>query len=283
MKPAAQAAQGLTARTRAVQLAAPDVLYLTRLREKLTGIAWRSWWSRPSNKGLTLSCLFHVLLCFALTFVTWAARRSSGEVEPITAVLEPPDAGAVQFELSPVDLIGGGGGPTPSADGFEIPSAAVGLGSGAEPHIALPVMPEVPIAGLNPGPGLCRGRGTSHGDGTGSRKPTGKNAVMEGSFTVWTVPDDPIPGETYTIMIEVRLPEKITRYPRNDLVGLVTGTDGWQQPLPGNAKPVQQYLPVHNHTVQLEVDVPGAARRIRDTIELRSKLLKEEQVIKIVF
>jgi hypothetical protein len=247
------------------------------------GIAWRSWWSRPRNKGLTFSCSFHILLCFTLTFVTLAAPRLSGDAEPITAAFAPPDARLVQFELNPVDLIGGGGGPTPSADEFDTPDPAVGLGSGAESHIALPVMPEAPIAGLNPGPGEGRGRGTGQGDGTGLLKPAGKNAVMEGSFTVWTIPDDPIPGETYKIMIEVRLPAKVSRYPRSDLSGMVTGTDGWHQPLPGDATPQLPYLPVHNHTVQLQVEVPGAARRIRDTIELRSKLLKEDQVLKIVF
>ena len=248
-------------------------------------IAWRSCLSRPTNKGLLLSCLFHALLCFALTFVAWAAPRSADNLGPVMAITQQqPGRNFVEFEISPADLTGGGGGPTPSPEEFEFVNAPLALDSGAGPAITvrLPAL-EKPIAGLNPGPGLGRGRGTGHGDGTGSRKLAGKNAVTEGSFTVWTDPDDPIPGETYTIMIEVRLPENVTHYPRKDLAGLVTGTDGWEQPLPGNAKPVQQYLPIHNHTVQLEVDVPGAGRRVRDTIQLRSKLLKEEQVLKIVF
>jgi hypothetical protein len=247
------------------------------------GIDWHTWWSRPSSKGLALSCLFHSLLCFALTFVVWAAHRPADEAEPLTAVFEPPGSRPVEFELSPVDSIGGGGGPTLAFEETAIASSQLTGGTNVElPFPSLPAS-ETPIAGMNPGPGVGRGRGTGRGDGTGSRVPAGKNAVTEGSFTVWTIPDDPIPGETYTIMIEVRLPEKVARYSRNDLVGLVTGTDGWEQPLPGNAKPLQQYLPVHNHTVQLEVDVPGAGRRVKDTIQVRSKLLKEEQVLKIVF
>ena len=243
----------------------------------------RSWWCRPRSAGLAFSCLFHAQFGFVLALIAWGSPRSIDEPESITALLDPPAARPVELELSPLDVIGGEGGPTQSVAGFDKSYAAVGLGIGAEPRLPLLALPEKPIVGMNPGPGVGRGRGTGHGDGTGSQKPAGKNAVTEGSFTVWTEPDDPIPGETYTIMIEVKLPEKVTRYPRHDLVGLVTGTDGWEQQLPGNAKPLQQYLPVHNHTVQLEVDVPGAGRRVRDTIQVRSKLLKEEQVLKIVF
>ncbi len=249
-----------------------------------SGNALRTWCRRPRNAGFLFSCLFHVNVCLGLALFVCSARHSIVETESIAAMLVS-DSRPVQFELESTELEGGGGGSTEPAAALLTASAAASPESNFEIHIAplpLPV-PDQSVAGMTPGPGSGHGRGVGRGDGPGSRKPPGKNAVTEGSFTVWTIPDDPIPGETYTIMIEVRLPEKVTRYPRHDLVGLVTGTDGWQQPLPGDAKPLQQYLPVHNHAVQLEVDVPGALRRVRDTIELRSKLLKEEQVLNLVF
>src|SRR5882724_7522039 len=77
-------------------------------------MAWHSWWSRPSSKGLALSFFFHAVLCFALTFVVWAAHPAGDEVQSLTAFFEPPGVRPVQFELSPADSNGGGGGATHS-------------------------------------------------------------------------------------------------------------------------------------------------------------------------
>jgi hypothetical protein len=57
----------------------------------------------------------------------------------------------------------------------------------------------------------------------------GAKAVTKGSFTVWTVPSDPGPGEDYQIFIEVKLPQSLSSYQRGDLRGNVSGTDSYQQ------------------------------------------------------
>jgi hypothetical protein len=222
-------------------------------------------------------------LCLALALCVWATPSPGNDADFITTIFNPPDSEATQIDLSSTGIIDGGSGIAWPLEGIGVAAVQAPQPNSVETPLPLLALPEMPVAELHPGPGSGRGRGTGRGDGTGSRQPAGKNAVTEGSFTVWTIPDDPIPGETYTIMIEIRLPDKMTRFPRSDLIGLVTGTDGWRQPLPGNAEPRQSYLPVRDHTVQLQVDVPGAGRRVRDTIEVRSKLLKEKQVLTIVF
>ena len=116
------------------------------------------------------------------------------------------------------------------------------------------------------------------GAGNGGGAP--KNAVTKGSFTVWTVPEDPEPGQDYVIVIEIKLPEKVQRYPLKDLSGMVVGTDGWRQAIPGKS---QGFARVVDHRTQLEIRVPGAPRLVRDTIRIRSRILKEQQVLTIVF
>jgi hypothetical protein len=223
-----------------------------------------------------------VLLCLGLAFCVVGSIRTSEPSELLTFVTGA-DVESIDVELSLSEPIGGGGGPTSLTEGKEMAVSSLTRGEHFAPIVPLLELPDSPVVGQTPGPGTGRGRGTGRGDGTGSRQAIGKKAVTEGSFTVWTVPDDPLPGENYLILIEVKLPEKVLRYPRSDISGLVTGTDGWRQPLPGNAAPVHPYLPVEDHTVQLQVEVPGGGRRVEDVVKVRSRLLKEEQVLKLVF
>lgn len=110
----------------------------------------------------------------------------------------------------------------------------------------------------------------------------GKNAVVKGSFTAWTVPEDPEPGEDYKIFIRVKLPDRIKNdYPLRDLSGLVIGTDGYRQMIPGPRKP--KYAKVKRGYAQFDVTVPGAYRLVKDKIIVRSKMLEEEQLLEIVF
>lgn len=129
--------------------------------------------------------------------------------------------------------------------------------------------------------------------------PEGGKVVTKGSFSAWTVPTDPSPGQDYKIVIRVRLPENTNRYRVSDLSGEVTGTDGYQHKIPYDPlkrgatvtergdrlvpiRPSDSLKIVDGH-VQLIVNVPGASSLTRDTIQVRSKLLKEEQKLEIVF
>jgi hypothetical protein len=105
-------------------------------------------------------------------------------------------------------------------------------------------------------------------------------AITRGSFTVWTKPEDPTPGLPYLIIIQVKLPKEVKGYRLRDLKGFVRGTDGYQKPI---AFKTTDRRAVVDGLVQVQVFIPGAQQLVRDTINVRSDLLKEEQTIEIVF
>lgn len=136
------------------------------------------------------------------------------------------------------------------------------------------------VGGNGFGEGSGEGTGTGDGGGHKFAMPSGGNIVTEGSFTAWTVPADPKPREIYSIIIQIRLPKRVKSYRTSDLTGTVVGTDRYHQDLPG-IQP--KFLPVKQNSVQLEIPVPGAAELVQDTIRIQSKMLKEEQELRIVF
>ena len=105
-------------------------------------------------------------------------------------------------------------------------------------------------------------------------------AVSKGGFTAWTEPPDPAPGENYLIIIQIKLPPTLKRYPRKDLSGKVIGTDGYEQDIRGQT---EGYLPIKGNETQLVVQLPGAARLVKDRIDIKSKMLKEAQILEIEF
>jgi hypothetical protein len=107
-------------------------------------------------------------------------------------------------------------------------------------------------------------------------------AVTKGSFTVWTEPEDPMPGQQYKIMIQVKLNNELKRYPCRDLSGSIVGSDGYRDFFGGPTEP--GYLPVKDNSVHYEaLIVPGAAELVKDIINVESKILKEKQTIELVF
>ncbi|MFG0295844.1 MAG: hypothetical protein ACF8PG_08040 [Maioricimonas sp. JB045] len=133
-----------------------------------------------------------------------------------------------------------------------------------------------------------------------------ENAVRKGSFTAWWIPEadrfgekveagqNPRPGQNYRIVIQIRVPEKLRVYRLSDLKGDVIGTDGYRQRIPQQAYIVspdgelssarrRRSVPVREGIVQLVFRVPGARADVRDTITVESKMLKEEQLLELVF
>ena len=124
-------------------------------------------------------------------------------------------------------------------------------------------------------------------------------AVTKGSFTAWTDPANPQPGQNYLIIIEVRLPDDVQGYRLSDLNGEVTGTDKYRQRIPydkdapmASAASTPEGLQiirgsesvqVANNKIQLVIKVPGASRLVKDTIRIRSRRLREEQELVLVF
>jgi len=123
-------------------------------------------------------------------------------------------------------------------------------------------------------------QGESAGSGFKFTMPEAGKTVTQGSFTAWTVPEDPKPGEDYLIVIQIQLPEQVKKYPSKDLSGRVVGTDGYRQSIPGRAP---RYLPLKDHQTQLSITVPGADRLVKDRIVIESRRLEERQTLEIVF
>ncbi|MBL4883463.1 MAG: hypothetical protein JKY95_02865 [Planctomycetaceae bacterium] len=120
--------------------------------------------------------------------------------------------------------------------------------------------------------------------GAGFLAPKDARVFTKGSFSAWTVPNDPDPGENYVIVIVVKLPSRVKRYRASDLSGMVVGTDGYRLAIPGPAYTRGKvYLPIKNRMVQMKVTVQGGASRVRDVINIRSTSLKEKQRIELEF
>ena len=151
------------------------------------------------------------------------------------------------------------------------------------------------------------GDGGSSGVGSGGfRLLEPKNAVKAGSFTAWTIPiaevpgektragDSPRPGQDYHIVIQVRVPTDNKTYVVNDLSGRVIGTDGYVQIIPAQAffqndegrfipAKLGRRVPIVDGVVQIIIRVPGAEALVKDTINIKSKRLKESQKLELVF
>jgi hypothetical protein len=102
------------------------------------------------------------------------------------------------------------------------------------------------------------------------------------------------------IVIEIEIPANVKTYRLVDLSGIVVGTDLYTQQIPydprnpsstaavRDGKPVtlrdvRASVPVKDGRVQLIIRVPGAGELVKDTIKIRSKLLKENQELEIQF
>ena len=139
-----------------------------------------------------------------------------------------------------------------------------------------------------------------NGAGVLLKVPESGLAVTKGSFTAFTIPANPKPREVYQIVIEVRLPDDVKKFKVNDLVGEVRGSDGYTQKIPydrdtpyASGYPAENkriivleastVLDVIDNRVQIIVKVPGAARLVKDEIRIRSRKLKEEQELTLIF
>jgi len=108
----------------------------------------------------------------------------------------------------------------------------------------------------------------------------GGNAITKGRFTVWTIPEDPGPSQSYWIIIQVKHENPLIDYTRVDLSGTVVGTDGYLTQI-ATHNPAN--LQVTDNIAKLALQIPGGAGLVKDTIEVKSSILEEEQTIVITF
>lgn len=152
------------------------------------------------------------------------------------------------------------------------------------------------------GPSQAATGSGEQGGGTGVllRVPASGLAVTKGSFTAFTIPAKPLPHESYSIVVEIRLTSNVRQYRVSDLSGEVRGSDNYVQKLPFDPRsPLASGYPAENrkvkpltsstvlevvdNRVQIVIRVPGAARLVRDEIRIRSRKLREEQVLTLTF
>lgn len=121
-----------------------------------------------------------------------------------------------------------------------------------------------------------------------------ENAVVAGSFTAFTTPTQPLPGQKYIIVIKVKLPSNISNYDESDLSGKVIGTDNYVQGIGRSKSSFNKVLSkffkgkiesfeFSSPTAVLRVAVPGAANLVKDTIEIHSDVLNESQTLTLQF
>jgi len=138
------------------------------------------------------------------------------------------------------------------------------------------------------------------------------NAVKAGRFTAFSRPiievgfgknkreefgepgDAPLDRQDYFIVIHFRVDERRKTYPIGDLIGSVVGTDGYTQKVPnglyvlddqGLPQEIKKGKPIKvtDGVVQLLMRVKGGASGVRDNIYLKSKMLREEQNLQLIF
>jgi len=262
---------------------------------------FRRWLAGFSAKGLAGSFLFHCLMAIVLIVLSilfhWDIPGIRGNDAFSTLLSESDQEQVVLDDAIDTKLEDAGG----ENQLVELPQLRVIQTTTQSPRTDVTVDLDKALASA-----MGQGEGSTDkaGDGGGVRfaVPEKGRAVTKGSFSVWTIPADPVPRQDYRIVIEVKLPSRIHRYRASDLSGRVVGTDLFRMAIPWDKfwpdrairagsrgrfirvrKGKGSYLPVKKNRAQLMILVPGAAALVKDTIRIRSKLLKEQQTLHIVF
>jgi hypothetical protein len=233
-----------------------------------------SWFGVEFGWGLVVSTLLHVTALGALSVLVF--RHETKPVVMIQGI-----AGIHGGDSSELDLPGDSALDEELASAAATPIEFIDL-SAVTSFDPTKFGPAAPVGGALGGDGNGEGTGFG-GDGSGGmagnvRVPS--TAITKGSFTVWTDPEDPRPGQKYDIVIQIKVPTTITSYRLRDLTGTVKGTDTYFKAIKFKST---ERKAVKDGVVQVRVDIPGAAQLVRDTIQIRSAVLKEEQTIQIVF
>jgi hypothetical protein len=274
--------------------------WFSKLRQRLLG-------DEGASYGISLLVHLVILAIFAVPVIQHVTRD-----EPLIAsIVEQSAGGGSPFGLPDMDSM--------VNTELEPPKPLVN----SPAHVAVPDLAADDALAVSKamlgtpegdgGQGTGAGSGIGAGDvGNGMMQFVPKNAVRKGSFAAWTTPtfsngytrkfgepdpkpgDSPRPMQPYWITIQIQVPGDRTRFPIRDLTGEVIGTDGYRQKIPahtfvmdkdGKLVPLagKSTVPVIEGFVQFVVQVPGARNLVKDTIVIKSKLLKEEQALEIVF
>ena len=230
------------------------------------------WLGKAALRSYAISMVMHLLIALPLSIIVFHSELTDLGVDTLLAV-QGDALTAESLDETPVFQLDQSGGLTGETLDTMLTASAVSNAFG-------PSSLKVPedIGGFSKGEG--EGTGDQVGNGLnigGYKMPEGGKVVSKGSFTAWTVPDDPAPGEDYKIVIQVNYKKRNQKIPPGDITGTVVGTDKFR-------------LMISRHTSEIIADanqvviyIPGAMARVRDTIRVYSAMLRENQRIEIVF
>lgn len=236
--------------------------------------------------GYGLSALLHLIALLVFSLIMWTSSVGGNSISTVLGI----DTGETEELLDP--------------QSFEISAGSEGLEEVQPVVDTIPLdIPEPlpPVSDSAPLklPGVAEGTGkddkTETGSGTDTQfaMPRGASVVREGSFAAWTIPARPRVRQDYMIVVEVTLPEGTTEYFRDDLVGELSGTDGYRVMIPRGQQfngfgwqPPSRAPRFHRsgNVARIVFFVLGSNEPlVRDTIKIQSRLLRETQRLEIVF
>ncbi|RLS44443.1 MAG: hypothetical protein DWH81_00885 [Planctomycetota bacterium] len=267
--------------------------------------SWSEWYRGPDGSSFTISFVMHAVLLALLAI-------------PIHQSLMQKDDEATLIQVVDGDLSGG-----PLGDIIEEPLVMAQKARGSEEFDITQFDGQATENNLAANALLSDTAGTGGSeDGNSSADVAGAvggyllrapgNAVKAGKFTAFAQPivshgfgdnrreelgkpgDSPGHKQDYYIVIHIKVGSVRRTYPISDLIGSIVGTDGYRQAVPegmfvlnpeGKPEPLKpdKRIKVIKGVVQLLVRVPGGASGVRDQIALKSKILKEEQKLQLVF
>ena len=271
----------------------------------LPPLTWREYLLGPQGKSFSISFVVHVVL-LAILAVPLSQRLSKDkEIESIIEVVEGTEGSDTLGEFIDAPVLQTG--KSLGIEDFQPPQFDEGTTAFSMPA----------NGALSDSAGTS---GSDEGDGSADlagavggyllREPG--NAVKAGRFTAFSRPiivsgigsqkreefgepgDAPLAGQAYFIVLQIKVDPRRKTYLIGDLIGSVVGTDGYTQKVPegmyilddkGLPVEVKRSKPIKvvDGTVQLLMRVPGAKSEVRDNIYLKSKMLKEEQNLQLIF
>jgi len=257
---------------------------------------WRKDWKKlamlwlisNATCGYGVSVIFHTIMLGAMSAIVYHNMDNN---QAITTIITDVDAMPIEFtEIMDLTVEPAGSSENQLPQLTKIPI------TDAEAEISASLLDSTASNAGNNG----EGGDTDEGFGFAFSMPEGGKVVSKGSFSAWTVPEDPEPDKDYMIVIRIKLPEKTNLYRISDLSGKVEGSDTYVQHLPfdPNHKELgarsevggqivrrrsSSRLRVIKNHVQLMIPVKGGDTLVRDTIHVRSRMLDEDQKLEIEF
>ena len=229
------------------------------------------WLGKQALRSYAISIFMHILIALPLSIVVFHEELTQLGIETLMAV-QGEEWSAEALDETPVVQLDTSGGA--NSDNLEkVLSASVVSNAFAPSSLNVD-----DISAIGKGDGEGSGDDVGNGLNIGGYKmPAGGKAVNKGSFTAWTVPEDPAPGEDYKIVIQVKYKQRNLKIPKGDITGSVIGTDKFRLMISPHTSEVIA------ESNQVVIQVPGAMARVRDTIRVYSAVLKENQRLEIVF